>query len=108
YRADDRYVYLTDGGHYENLGLVELLRRKCRLVLCFDAAGDSLETCGTFVEALMLASEELGASICIDLSDLAPQPAPSPDEPSPPFGVTVIFNERVVTIGKDADSPARG
>ena len=31
------YVYLSDGGHFENLGLYELVRRRCRLVLVPDA-----------------------------------------------------------------------
>ena len=38
-----RFVYVTDGGHWENLGLVELLRRGCGQILCFDAAGDDLK-----------------------------------------------------------------
>ena len=29
-RIGAKYLYVTDGGHYENLGLVELLRRGCR------------------------------------------------------------------------------
>jgi hypothetical protein len=73
YSRDDRFVYLTDGGHYENLGLVELLRRRCRMILCFDASGDDLVSCGTFVEALTLAREELGVEVTIDLSPLAPK-----------------------------------
>ncbi|MDQ4145451.1 MAG: hypothetical protein M3198_17260, partial [Actinomycetota bacterium] len=52
-------LYLTDGGHYENLGLVELLRRHCRVVACFDASGGP----GTLVEAVSLAYEELGVTI---------------------------------------------
>lgn len=72
YTLDDRFVYLSDGGHYENLGLVELLRRQCRMILCFDASGDDLVSCGTFVEALTLAREELGVEVTIDLSPLAP------------------------------------
>ena len=26
---NDRFLYVTDGGHYDNLGLTELLRRGC-------------------------------------------------------------------------------
>ncbi len=72
YTGDDRFLYLTDGGHYENLGLVELFRRRCRMILCFDASGDDLMSCGTFVEALTLAREELGVEVDIDISPLAP------------------------------------
>ncbi len=40
--TDDRnkYVYLTDGGHFENLGLYEMVLRRCRLIVISDAAGD--------------------------------------------------------------------
>jgi hypothetical protein len=36
----DSYVYLTDGGHFENLGLYEMVIRRCRLIVVSDAAGD--------------------------------------------------------------------
>jgi hypothetical protein len=35
------YVYLSDGGHFENLGLYEMVRRRCRHVLVCDAGQDS-------------------------------------------------------------------
>jgi predicted acylesterase/phospholipase RssA len=33
-------VYLTDGGHIENLGIYELLRRRCRVIIAVDAEAD--------------------------------------------------------------------
>jgi hypothetical protein len=33
-------VYLTDGGHIENLGLYELLKRRCKLIIVVDAEAD--------------------------------------------------------------------
>ncbi|MDQ5837791.1 MAG: patatin-like phospholipase family protein, partial [Acidobacteriota bacterium] len=41
--TDDRskYVYLTDGGHFENLALYEMVLRRCRLVILSDAAADA-------------------------------------------------------------------
>ena len=39
--TDDRkYVYLSDGGHFENLGLYEMVRRRCRFILVSDAGCD--------------------------------------------------------------------
>ena len=35
-----RYVYLSDGGHFENLGIYELVRRRCRYVVASDAGQD--------------------------------------------------------------------
>jgi hypothetical protein len=34
------FVNLSDGGHFENLGLYELVRRRCRFVMAFDAEQD--------------------------------------------------------------------
>jgi hypothetical protein len=41
-RTDDEspYVYLSDGGHFENLGLYEMVRRRCRLIIVVDAGAD--------------------------------------------------------------------
>ena len=39
--TDDRkYVYLSDGGHFENLGLYEMVRRRCRHIIVSDAGYD--------------------------------------------------------------------
>jgi hypothetical protein len=34
------FVFLTDGGHIENLGIYELLRRRCRLIIAIDGEAD--------------------------------------------------------------------
>jgi len=35
-----KYVYLSDGGHFENLGLYEMVLRRCRLIVVCDAGQD--------------------------------------------------------------------
>lgn len=67
------FVYVTDGGHWDNLGLVELLRRGCGQILCFDAAGDDLEHFDMLSEAVALARSDLGVHIDIDLQPLRPE-----------------------------------
>jgi hypothetical protein len=34
------FVYLTDGGHFENLGIYEMVRRRCHFILVSDAGCD--------------------------------------------------------------------
>ena len=34
------YVYLSDGGHFENLGLYEMVRRRCHYIIVSDASHD--------------------------------------------------------------------
>jgi hypothetical protein len=69
-RVDAKYLYVTDGGHYENLGLVELLRRGCTTIYCFDASGG--QSFGELGDAIALARSELGVEIEIDPSPLTP------------------------------------
>ena len=35
-----RFVYLSDGGHFENLGIYEMLQRRCRTIVAVDAVCD--------------------------------------------------------------------
>ncbi|MGZ4676744.1 MAG: hypothetical protein ACXV8Y_09465 [Acidimicrobiia bacterium] len=72
HRPQDRWVYVTDGGHYENLGLVELLRRGCTEIYCFDASGDRPDTFGTIAEAMRLAREQFGVEVTLDPTLMEP------------------------------------
>lgn len=65
-RVDSRFLYITDGGHYENLGLVELLRRGCGKIYCFDASGG--KPAAALGDAIALARSELGVEVEIDPS----------------------------------------
>ncbi|MCU1361012.1 MAG: hypothetical protein JWN99_2301 [Ilumatobacteraceae bacterium] len=71
YQPDrDPFVYVADGGHRENLGLVELLRERPDVVCSIDASGDRPGTFQTLHEAIELALIELGIDIDIDLGPL--------------------------------------
>jgi hypothetical protein len=63
YDSEDLYLYITDGGHWENLGLVELVRRGCREIVCVDASGSNSISFATIAEAITLAAQELGTDI---------------------------------------------
>jgi hypothetical protein len=71
YADEDRYVFVADGGHWENLGLVELLRRRCRTILCIDASGDEVGAYTTLRQAVELAYLELPEIVAgVDLKTL--------------------------------------
>ena len=38
--TESQFVYLSDGGHFENLGIYEMVRRRCRYILVSDAGCD--------------------------------------------------------------------
>jgi len=86
HRYTDRLLQITDGGHYENLGLVEALRRRCTEIYVIDASGDRPPTAGTLGEAITLAYAELGVRITLndDSWEIVPGSG-TPLEPSDEF-----------------------
>ena len=71
-RTDDegRYVYLSDGGHFENLGLYELVRRRCSYIIVSDADCDADMTFSDLGNAIEKCRRDLNAEINIDLTPL--------------------------------------
>jgi hypothetical protein len=61
-----RFVYVTDGGHWDNLGLVELVRRRCSDVVVFDASFDPRDRFLGLQTAVGLCRSELGVDVEID------------------------------------------
>ena len=95
-----RLLFCTDGGHYENLGLVELLRHRCRLIYCIDASGDTPPLATTLAQATTLAYEELG--VVIELHDpfkLVPGAADPIEPESPLSALNARLSADVVCIG---------
>ena len=68
---DSNVVYLTDGGHIENLGIYELLRRKCRLIVAVDGEGDPKMRFNSFVALQRYARIDLGIRIGLPWKDIA-------------------------------------
>ncbi|MCU1390519.1 MAG: hypothetical protein JWL72_3857 [Ilumatobacteraceae bacterium] len=64
YDLESRFVYVTDGGQFDNLGLFELLRRRCTTIYIFDASGDG-GTVNTLLHTMSLCHRRLG----IDFGD---------------------------------------
>lgn len=62
----DRLLHVTDGAHYDNLGLVELFRRRCTQIFCIDASNEEPPTAASLTHALTLATQELGVRVHLD------------------------------------------
>lgn len=71
------YVYLSDGGHFENLGLYEMVRRRCHFVVVSDAGQDA-----------GCKFEDLGGAIRKIRID---------------FGISIDFEQGVHIFGRSAD-----
>ncbi len=70
-----KYVHLSDGGHFENLALYELVRRHCRYIIVSDCGADPQVAFDDFGNAVRRIREDFGVEIDIDLSPLKPNPA---------------------------------
>src|SRR5262249_10699423 len=64
-RESSDMIYLTDGGHIENLGIYELLRRRCQLIIAVDAEADPEMSFRSLVALQRYARIDLG--VLIDL-----------------------------------------
>jgi hypothetical protein len=64
-------VYLTDGGHIENLGIYELLRRRCRVIIAVDAEADPQMAFGSFNTLERYALIDLGIRIDLPWQQIA-------------------------------------
>src|SRR5262249_61628658 len=77
-------VYLTDGGHIDNLGVYELLRRRCRFIIAVDAETDFT----MHFPSLM----RLARYARIDLRGLInPPPGGGRQTPPPPVGSSAAY-----------------
>jgi len=60
---NNKKINISDGGHIENLGVYELLRRGCRLIVAVDAGSDALYTFFDLNNLIIRARNELGLEI---------------------------------------------
>ncbi len=70
--ANRRYVYLSDGGHFENLAVYELIRRHCRVIVACDADCDGQYDFENLLGLIEKARSDFGARIAIDFSKIRP------------------------------------
>jgi hypothetical protein len=73
-RTDDRarFVNLSDGGHFDNMGIYELVRRRCKFILLCDAEEDHSYHFGGLGMAIRKCRVDFGAEIKIDPSQIVP------------------------------------
>ncbi len=68
-----RWIYLSDGGHFENLGLYEMVRRRCRVIVISDAGCDpdcAFEDLGNAVRKIYI---DQGVSINFETLGVTPR-----------------------------------
>jgi len=68
-----RFVMISDGGHFENLAVYELVRRRCRLIIVSDGECDpklTFEGLGTLIR---MCDVDFGAKITLGVASLRPE-----------------------------------
>ena len=70
-----RFLNLSDGGHIENLGAYELLRRKCKFIICVHGGASLGTERGDLQRLQRYAKIDLGIELEYDLSELQPDAA---------------------------------
>ena len=64
------YIYLSDGGHFDNLGIYELARRECRYIVACDASADGNLLFEDLGGAIRKCRTDLGAEINLDIEQI--------------------------------------
>jgi len=68
---ESRFLQLSDGGHFENLGLYELVRRKLKLIIVCDGGADPNFTFSELANAMEKVRSDFGALIMLESEHLA-------------------------------------
>jgi hypothetical protein len=63
YSKNRSFLQLSDGGHFENLALYELIRRRMRLIILCDGAADKKFSFGDFQTAIRRIEADFGVRI---------------------------------------------
>lgn len=71
---DKDFIYLSDGGHFENLGLYELVRRRCRVIIVGDGECDAIYNFQALGTAIRRCKVDFGVHISIETRDIRPDP----------------------------------
>lgn len=67
------FVNVSDGGHFENLGVYELVRRRCAVIIACDAECDPQLSFGSLGNVVRMCQTDFGARIDIDVESIRRQ-----------------------------------
>jgi hypothetical protein len=97
--ASHPYVYLSDGGHFENLGFYEMVLRRCRRIVVSDAGSDEkfvFEDLGNAIRKIYI---DFGIRVRIDRMGLFPRSPDKRDNPKYCATGRIFYSD---VDGKDA------
>ncbi len=86
--AKSENVYLSDGGHFDNLGIYEMIRRRCRYILVVDADADETFAFEDLARSVRFAGIDLDAKI--EFASIKMKPAREATATSDTFAIGKI------------------
>ncbi len=89
-----KQVYLSDGGHFENLGIYELVKRRCALIVSGDSSADPEFRFDDLANAIHKIRVDFGIEIEINPSDIRPAAKASGDN------AAARFSAKSFVVGK--------
>ncbi len=69
-RSTSRFVNLADGGFFDNLGIYELVKRRCSVIVACDAEADGDLTFGGLGNAVRKIRSDLGIDVKLDVEPI--------------------------------------
>ena len=69
YRENAKFLQLSDGGHFENLAVYELIRRRVQVIICCDAAMDDESRFFDLQSLIRRVKDDFGADISFGEGD---------------------------------------
>lgn len=99
YKEKAKFLQLTDGGHFENLAVYELIRRKVQVIICCDAAMDGETKFFDLQSLIRRVKDDFGAAISFGKND-SNLNALVPNRPDKYFPEEVRYAERGFTFGR--------
>ncbi|MCU1231394.1 MAG: rane protein of unknown function, contains domain, partial [Acidobacteria bacterium] len=93
------YIYLSDGGHFENLGLYEMVLRRCACIVLTDAGADPTFGFDDLGNAIRKIRIDFGIDITIDRMGIFPRSDGDPSNPKY-CAVATIHYERIDPTAK--------
>ena len=90
--ADDqsRYIYLSDGGHFENLGVYELIRRKCKWIIVGDGEQDENYVFNALGGLIRKCETDLGVTVNVNINTIKDRTGPGSEYHKAQFAVGEI------------------
>lgn len=100
------YCYLTDGGHFDNLGIYSLVERGCRYIVAVDAVADPEPCFSDLGNAIRRCRIDFNADIDLDITSFVKSKDDPPVNQHYAIGRIVYSKDHVKTLGWKEDSDA--